>query len=225
MKKILVVDDEKSIRTLYGILLGKCSHSLDIEYSKNGKEALSAALDSSHDLIISDICMPVMDGISFHKFLKEQDSNKARNFAFISGNIFSDNHSYIMDENIPFLEKPFKPKDLVSFIENILTKSGQETESPELESNIRMFERTSMSEECILIPKVPEKTFTSPASVKTVDYSKGGGMGIACEGIKLPKGKVVHVTFDSSDMIGRDAKVIWTSAYEENSFRSGLQWA
>ncbi|MFA6236703.1 MAG: response regulator transcription factor [Bacteriovorax sp.] len=67
MKKILVVEDDTSIRELLIEILedeGYCVSS-----STNGSEGLKALELSIPDLIIMDIMMPVMDGYSFRKEL------------------------------------------------------------------------------------------------------------------------------------------------------------
>jgi AmiR/NasT family two-component response regulator len=61
MKKILVVDDEESIRYLYKEELEE--DGFVVELAKNGKEALELLRLFQPDLITLDIKMPVMDGI------------------------------------------------------------------------------------------------------------------------------------------------------------------
>ncbi len=61
LKKILVVDDERSIRlTLYEALTGK---GYEVVLAENGRAALGVIEQNSPDLVIADIKMPQMDGI------------------------------------------------------------------------------------------------------------------------------------------------------------------
>jgi DNA-binding response OmpR family regulator len=61
-KKVLIVEDEP---TLKNILVDKLSSKgYDVSYALNGKEGLNAALKNHPDVIILDIIMPIMDGIS-----------------------------------------------------------------------------------------------------------------------------------------------------------------
>jgi len=65
-KKILVVDDEFNARTLMAQLLQGEGHSTDI--AENGISALKVLENDHFDILITDIRMPVMDGIElFHK--------------------------------------------------------------------------------------------------------------------------------------------------------------
>ena len=68
--KILIVDDEKDIRKLVGIYLKKQGYkTLEAE---NGQMAIDIMKEHSDiDLVIMDIMMPVMDGITLCRQLKE----------------------------------------------------------------------------------------------------------------------------------------------------------
>jgi len=69
MKKILVVDDEESIRLLYKDELEE--EGFIVELAQNGKEALEKLPLFKPDLITLDIKMPVMDGIEALKRIRE----------------------------------------------------------------------------------------------------------------------------------------------------------
>ena len=73
-KKILIAEDEKSIANAYGDHLGREGYS--IEYAYDGEEALEKAKEFMPDLILLDIVMPKMDGITALKKLKENDGTK-----------------------------------------------------------------------------------------------------------------------------------------------------
>jgi two-component system chemotaxis response regulator CheB len=61
-KKVLVVDDSALIRRELGKLLSGAE--FEVDYAKNGEEAVEKALDDKFDVITMDINMPVMDGLS-----------------------------------------------------------------------------------------------------------------------------------------------------------------
>jgi CheY-like chemotaxis protein len=71
MKKILVVDDEESIRFLYKEELEEEGYI--VECAKNGEEALEKLVAFQPDLISLDIKMPVMDGIEALKRIREKE--------------------------------------------------------------------------------------------------------------------------------------------------------
>ena len=71
MKKILVVDDEESIRFLYKEELEE--EGFIVEVAKNGEEALEKLPLFKPDLITLDIKMPGMNGIETLKRIRESE--------------------------------------------------------------------------------------------------------------------------------------------------------
>ncbi len=70
MNKILVVDDEESIRNLYREELE--DEGFSVEVAKNGEEAMEKVRSFQPDLITLDIKMPGMGGIETLKQVREQ---------------------------------------------------------------------------------------------------------------------------------------------------------
>ena len=69
--RILVVDDEESIRWVLSTSLEKQGY--DVDLGVNGTEALGKALTNNYSLIILDINMPDVNGLTVLKELKEKD--------------------------------------------------------------------------------------------------------------------------------------------------------
>lgn len=74
---ILVAEDNRLNQMLIGIYLDKVGLTYDL--ANNGLEALTLAETTSYDLILMDIMMPVMDGLSAAKEIRAQwgDREKA----------------------------------------------------------------------------------------------------------------------------------------------------
>lgn len=74
-KRILIVDDSSSVRTVAGIALRGAGY--EVIEAGNGQEGL-AKLEGAEKvhLIISDVNMPVLDGIGFLKEIKKHPSYK-----------------------------------------------------------------------------------------------------------------------------------------------------
>ena len=73
-KRILLVDDSTSVRQVVGIALRRAGYET-VEAS-NGKEALALLDAGKLNLIISDVNMPVMNGIEFVKAVKQHPTSK-----------------------------------------------------------------------------------------------------------------------------------------------------
>ena len=90
MARILIVEDEKALNEAYELILKKEGH--DVEATFNGQEALAKIRDFNPEIILLDLRMPKMDGVSFLKEL--QPSNNLPDAKII---VFSnyDNHEEI----------------------------------------------------------------------------------------------------------------------------------
>ena len=73
-KKILVVDDSLTVRLYHKQILAK---EYDCDEAENGMEALEKAQLNQYDLFLVDINMPVLDGYSFVKRLRDGEGNEA----------------------------------------------------------------------------------------------------------------------------------------------------
>ena len=119
MKKILLVDDETDLRTVVKMRLEVEGYKVII--GSNGKECLERAQEEMPDLIILDIMMPIMDGYTALKHLKE-DQELAR----IPVIIFSIKEKvkmeglFITDIVEDYIEKPFETEDLIVKVKRIL---------------------------------------------------------------------------------------------------------
>ena len=73
-KKILIVDDSASVRMVARIALRDKGY--DVLEAINGRDALDKLAGERVNLVVSDVNMPIMDGISFVKELKGNPATK-----------------------------------------------------------------------------------------------------------------------------------------------------
>ncbi|MBI4285023.1 MAG: response regulator [Chloroflexi bacterium] len=114
-KKILVVDDEASIRMLVSSML---SDKYTVLTASDGEEAVSMARTRAPDLILMDIMMPKADGYTACSMLKGQEETKAIPVIMITGVGYEMNRR--LAEKVGangYLTKPFNIKDLTAAIE------------------------------------------------------------------------------------------------------------
>jgi len=112
MKKVLVVDDSKTVRQYHKEILRQKGY--DVSGAENGMEALEKSLVEDYKLFLVDINMPVMDGYSFVKELRTNEANRFKPVIMISTE--AEDHdrtsAYKNGANLYFT-KPVKPDDLV----------------------------------------------------------------------------------------------------------------
>lgn len=81
--RILAVEDEPEYLEMLQEVLKSLGHSMMI--ASNGKEALDALDRHQVDVIISDIKMPVMDGMELHRRVRQQPAYANTPFVFLTG--------------------------------------------------------------------------------------------------------------------------------------------
>jgi len=74
MAKLLIVDDEVSIREVFRLRFEKAGH--EVSEARDGEEALTIAQESLPDLILLDIMMPKVDGLEVCFKLKNNPRTK-----------------------------------------------------------------------------------------------------------------------------------------------------
>ncbi|MCU0525152.1 MAG: response regulator transcription factor [Elainella sp. Prado103] len=122
MKKILIVDDDITLRTALIRYLQNRGYS--VQEATSGMEALSLFEQNPPDVVVSDVLMPEMDGLEFCRRLRATRSGQLVPFIFLSSRKEVDDriqgHQMGADD---YLVKPFDPKELVAKIEAQLERS------------------------------------------------------------------------------------------------------
>lgn len=67
-KRILIIDDANLVRRFYRDALERAG--FEVDEALNGVEALEKVLGSTYDLVVVDVNMPQMDGLTFLKVLR-----------------------------------------------------------------------------------------------------------------------------------------------------------
>jgi two-component system, OmpR family, response regulator VicR len=74
MKKIAIVEDEKSLAQAYKTILE--NHGYEVFVAYDGEEALEVVEKHSPDLVLLDLKMPRMNGLEFLRHLKQNTTTK-----------------------------------------------------------------------------------------------------------------------------------------------------
>ena len=104
-ENILIVDEEEMITTLIKSLLNRDGN---IDVANNGEVALNYLEEKFYKLIISDIEMPIMDGITFFKKAIAKFPSLHKRFLFMSGDLSPDIKAFFDENHLKYLSKPMK---------------------------------------------------------------------------------------------------------------------
>ncbi|MBU1240253.1 PAS domain S-box protein, partial [Myxococcota bacterium] len=116
--RILIVDDEKSVRSLIVRIL-KTHDTVEACSGEEAREILLA--DPDFDVILCDLMMPVISGMELHQWVRSHNPPLSQRFVFISGGAFTPkSREYLTTVSNVQLSKPFKPSELQEIIASML---------------------------------------------------------------------------------------------------------
>jgi DNA-binding response OmpR family regulator len=120
----MIIDDDKDITNLFSTFLEYNGYSVDA-YT-NPVEAINNFRKNSHDLIILDLKMPKIGGMTLYHKIKEIDNNVIICFTTADINYIQELRKGIIDIEKIVLYKPVLLKDLKNKIDSLLLLSRQE---------------------------------------------------------------------------------------------------
>src|SRR6202022_1798489 len=115
LKKILVVDDDPSIRFLLRLIFESAGY--EVSEAHHGAAALSQMQDALPDVLVADMMMPVMDGGELIARLRSDPRTAALRVLVVSGNPAAIEVARKADA---ILGKPFLPANLLAIVNSLL---------------------------------------------------------------------------------------------------------
>ena len=121
MPAIMIVDDAAFMRMMIKDNLTKAGFSEFIEAS-NGEEAVSLYKENKPDLVILDITMPVKDGLTTLREIRDMKNGDPEAKVIMCSAMGQENMviEAIKLGALDFIVKPFKPERLIQTVKNIL---------------------------------------------------------------------------------------------------------
>lgn len=119
-KKILLVDDEPDVLKIVKARLESAGYSVVI--ATNGQEGLDSVIKECPDLVITDVLMPIMDGFTFYKKLKQNPNTTDIPVLVLTARGHMEDSFRVIGVD-DFLSKPFEPSELLSKIEVLFSRS------------------------------------------------------------------------------------------------------
>jgi CheY-like chemotaxis protein len=118
-KKILIADDEPSVRSLVRKLLGKDCTVIE---ANDGKEAVNMAINEKPDLILMDILMPKMDGLTACYTIRANEATKGIPVIMLTAVDYELNKKLSQDimGAHGYITKPFNSQQLMETIGQFL---------------------------------------------------------------------------------------------------------
>jgi two-component system chemotaxis response regulator CheY len=118
-KTIMIVDDSTSLRQVVSITLKGAGY--EVIEGRDGSDALSKLSGQKIHLIISDVNMPNMDGISFVKALKLLPNYKFTPVMMLTTESHQDKKQEGKDAGArAWMVKPFQPEQLLGAVQKLV---------------------------------------------------------------------------------------------------------
>ena len=117
--KILVVEDDESIRILLEKVLGLKDYTVVL--AEDGEQGLSLAQAENPDLIIMDLQMPVMDGFKAMKAMRKIESLETTPILALTAQVATENYDKVYEAGANgYLAKPIDFDRLYERVEELL---------------------------------------------------------------------------------------------------------
>ena len=175
---LLVVEDNQDVRTL---LFDSFKNSYQVIIAKNGEEGIKKALEQIPDIIVSDVMMPIKDGVALTKTLKKDERTSHIPIVLLTAKAGDENKLIGIDVGADdYITKPFNQKILKSKVNNLITlrKKLQSRYSQEVILKPKDIAITSVDEQFlekvqqVLNEKLEEPSFTVADFSKAVSMSR-----------------------------------------------------
>jgi two-component system chemotaxis response regulator CheY len=119
MKTILTVDDSASIRQMVKLTLSTAGYQ--VVEAGNGAEGLTAAQGGTVDMIVTDLNMPVMDGLTFIRELRKLSNLKGLPIVFLTTESDGGMKQQAKEAGATgWITKPFQQDQLLAVVKKVL---------------------------------------------------------------------------------------------------------
>jgi PAS domain S-box-containing protein len=117
---VLVIEDEPALAA--AVTEALIDAGLVVDRAGDGDEGMRRLGQRAYDLIICDLKMPRMDGMTFHRRLAARSPDMARRVIFVTGDVVGTAAGTFLEESgCRWLAKPFRLGDLLRAVREVLT--------------------------------------------------------------------------------------------------------
>jgi DNA-binding NtrC family response regulator len=193
MDRILVVDDEKKMRHILQLMLGR--EGFKAEQAENGKVALAMLKEKRFDLVITDLKMPEMDGMSLLDEAKKIDPDFPIMVITAYGTI--ENAVEAMRKGaIDYITKPFEEEEILITVKRCLRISRLSEEvkvlKEELMKNFDFSDMIAHSKKMLEILHQASMVAKAPDSTVLIQGESGTGKELLARAIHYNSTRSEH---------------------------------
>jgi len=172
MSSILVVDDEPGVRSsISGVLRDE---GFDVDTADSGEECLEKANGAAYDVIVLDIWLPGLDGLTTLQRLRERQIDSQVVIISGHGNIESAVRAIKMGA-FDFIEKPLSLEKTVLVVRNALRQRDLEAENRVLRAKVDRQEQHTMVGESPAMNYLREQvSLTAPTNGRVLILGESG---------------------------------------------------
>jgi DNA-binding response OmpR family regulator len=119
VKRILAVENNELVLSF--LEDGLTTAGYDVDTATNGREALEKLDRRAYDVIISDLCMPELDGVGLCRALGERSAAMRRIVVLTDPEILVDHQAFLDEAGVRVaLAKPVELEELRSVVERVI---------------------------------------------------------------------------------------------------------
>lgn len=123
--KILIIEDNERNRRLFKLIIDSIGH--EIVMAENGEDGIKMAKRERPNLILMDIHLPVMDGLTAFSILRSnEDTKDIPVIAVTSHAMKGDRERFLKQGFADYVAKPIEVDDFIKTLESVLKDHGHE---------------------------------------------------------------------------------------------------
>jgi CheY-like chemotaxis protein len=130
--KILLVEDNEFNQMVAEDTLREVLPGINVEIAVNGQEAIDKIRNTTYDLVLMDIQMPVLDGLSATKIIRRELSSPAKDVKIIAmtANVLQEDVQRYLEAGMnAYVSKPFRQEELLEKMSALLSEHKPQQQS------------------------------------------------------------------------------------------------
>ena len=116
---VLIVEDERALASAVAEALTDAG--LEVDHAGDGEEALACLRNANYDVVICDLKMPRVDGMTLYRAIAAATPELARRVIFVTGDVAgTDAERFLEESGCRWLAKPFRLSELLRAVRETL---------------------------------------------------------------------------------------------------------